>query len=64
MAKKKNKIPQALKFEETLMNELKELAEALGMTYNGYVEHILTNHVTAVKKVLIKQQTENGQNSK
>lgn len=58
--KKQNKIPQALKFEKTLMDDLKDLASAIDMTYNGLVEHILSTHVASMKKVIIKQKQANG----
>jgi hypothetical protein len=46
------KIFQSLKFSEGLQNDLKRLAEMKGLTYNAYVEGVLSNHVLVQKKAL------------
>ncbi|MFA5447364.1 MAG: hypothetical protein WC233_03700 [Sphaerochaeta sp.] len=44
MAKKK---PQALKFHPKLEEDLKFMASMKGLTYNAYVERVLSSHVLA-----------------
>lgn len=55
------KIPQSLKFTEGLQEDLKFLAGVKGMTYNGYVESILSSHVLVQKRTVMEMK--NGENN-
>ena len=46
------KVFQSLKFTDGLMSDLKTLAEIKGISYNAYVEGILSNHVLVQKKAM------------
>lgn len=56
MAKKK---PQALKFHPKLEEDLKFIAGMKGLSYNGYVERILSSHVL-VQIRAIRSYAESG----
>lgn len=46
------KIFQSLKFTEGLQDDLKELAKIKGVTYNGYIESVLSTHVLIQKRAI------------
>lgn len=58
---KENKVRQALKFSKAMDEDLHTLAENAGMSYNGYIETVLSSHISAIKKLVLKQKEKNEQ---
>jgi hypothetical protein len=58
---KEVKVRQALKFSKAMDDDLHILAESSGMTYNRYIETVLSSHISAIKKLIIKQKDKNEQ---